>query len=93
MTTEDTTSSESLLQFPCDFTIKIFGRESDEFESAVKAIIAAHVSSSSEPIISSRLSENRKFRALTITLHVTTKQQLDEIYQALSNSPHVLMAL
>lgn len=93
MTTNDEKTNQSLIEFPCDFTIKIFGHETNEFESAVKTIIETHVSPSSKQTISSRLSENGKFRALSITLHVTSKQQLDAIYQDLSNSPHVLMAL
>lgn len=33
---------ESLLKFPCDFTLKIFGRGTDEFDAAVLMIVHKH---------------------------------------------------
>lgn len=86
-------SSESLLTFPCDFIIKVFGTASDEFEINVIAIVHKHVPTLLEGAITSRVSENGKYKALTITVHVESKEQLDRIYQDLSSSPHVLMAL
>lgn len=85
--------NETLLKFPCDFTIKIFGLASDEFEAAVFGIVHKHVSNLSDRAIQSRTSENGKYLALTITIHVTSKEQLDNVYRDLSSSPQVLMAL
>jgi len=85
--------NESLIKFPCDFTFKIFGLGSDEFEIAVLTIIHHHVANLSDRAIQSRPSKKGKYRALTITVHVDSKEQLDNIYQELSASPHVLMAL
>lgn len=84
---------QTLLTFPCDFTIKVFGLGSDEFEAAVLMLIHKHVPNLSDRAIQSRPSANGKYRALTITVHVDSKAQLDSIYQDLSSSPHVLMAL
>jgi putative lipoic acid-binding regulatory protein len=85
--------NESLLTFPCDFILKVFGLASDEFEITVLHIIHQHVPNLSEGAIQSRVSENSKYRALSITVPVESKDQLDRIYKDLSSSPQVLMVL
>lgn len=87
------TGSESLLTFPCDFIIKVFGESSDEFEVKVLSIIHKHIPDLPEGALQSRLSETGKYRALTITVHVESKEQLDAIYRELSLAKEVLMAL
>lgn len=89
----DIPPEESLLKFPCDFTLKIFGLGSDEFEAAVLSIIHQHVPQFADSALSSRPSKNGKYLALNITVHVESREQLDNIYKDLSSSPHVLMAL
>lgn len=91
--TETTDQNESLLKFPCDFTIKVFGLASDEFEAAVFGIVHKIIPNLSDRAIHARKSENGKYLALSITVHAESKAQLDSIYQALSSSPLVLMAL
>ncbi len=93
MANETKKNGDSLLTFPCNFTIKVFGQGSDEFEHAVLMIINKHVSNAADRAIQTRDSENGKYRSLSITVHIESKQQLDAIYHDLSNSPHVLMAL
>lgn len=87
------TPKESLLKFPCDFTLKVFGNATDEFEATVLGIINKHVPNASDRTYDSRPSANGKYVALNITVHVESKEQLDNIYRALSSSPQVLMAL
>lgn len=86
-------NSETLLKFPCDFTLKIFGKATAEFETAVSAIVQHHIKHNASPAITSRLSENGKYLALSVTVHVDSKSQLDKIYQELSAHPLVLMAI
>ena len=88
-----TKKHESLLKFPCDFTIKVFGKATDEFEATVLGIIRKHIPSATEPKLQANTSENGKYKALTVAIHVETRAQLDSIYQELSSSPQVLMAL
>ena len=88
-----TESSTSLLKFPCDFTLKVFGLHSDEFEAKVLMLIHKHAPNLSGRAVQSRLSENSKYCALSITIHVDSKEQLDNIYRDLTASPFVLMAL
>ncbi len=86
-------SNETLLTFPCDFTIKVFGMASDEFEAAVFSIVHKHASNFSDRAIQSRPSGKGKYTALSITIHVESKEQLDRIYMDLTANPLILMAL
>jgi putative lipoic acid-binding regulatory protein len=86
-------SNETLLTFPCDFTIKIFGLATDEFEAAALSIVHKHAPNLSGRVIQSNNSANGKYRALSITVRVDSKEQLDQIYQDLSSSPQIIMAL
>jgi putative lipoic acid-binding regulatory protein len=87
------TPPETLLTFPCDFMIKVFGEASDDFDKSVLNIIREYVPSLSADSMHARQSENGKYRALSISIYVTSKKQLDDIYFALSSSPIVLMVL
>ena len=92
MSEEENTSTE-LLHFPCEFVIKVFGMSSDEFEVNVLGIIRNHVKELSENSIKNRTSKDGKYLALTITMPVDSREQLDAIYRELSSNPHVLMVL
>jgi uncharacterized protein len=85
--------SESLLQFPCDFPIKVMGEARPEFETAVLSIIHRHVPDLKENAILARTSKEGKYLALTITIVARSQAQLDTIYRALTASQWVLMAL
>jgi hypothetical protein len=89
----DNDNQTTLLQFPCEFLIKVFGLASDEFEIAVLGIIRAHVSDLREDALRFRASKDGKYTALTITITAQNKEQLDAIYRDLSASDQVLMAL
>ena len=86
-------TEETLLTFPCDFTIKVFGKADKDFEKAVFDIVHHHKAPLANPEPQLRHSANGKYLAISITIIVESKQQLDKIYQDLSTSTHVLMAL
>ncbi len=84
---------DSLLQFPCEFPLKVFGRPGVEFEVAVLEIVRRHGADPTEGAIRSRTSRNGNYLALTITFEASSRQQLDAIYQDLSRCQAVVMAL
>lgn len=81
------------LVFPCEFSIKIFGLASDEFQPIVLALIRKHLPDLPDSAVKKRASANEKYNALTVTVPVNNREQLDAIYRELTSSPHVLMAL
>lgn len=85
--------NQPLLIFPCEFIIKVFGVASDEFEKAVITIIREHIKKIREDAFRTRVSKDGKYLAMTITIMADSREQLDDIYRALTKNPLVLMAL
>ena len=84
---------DSPLQFPCDFTIKVFGLASEVFEMEVITVIRQHVPDLRENALALRYSRDRKYLALSVTFTAESREQLDSLYRDLSGNPHVLMTL
>ena len=80
------------LTYPCDFDIKVIGDKSDDFEIAVLTILKQHMSEQ-ETSISQKVSKNSKYLSLTLSLRVTSKDQLMAVYRDLKACPLVRMAL
>jgi putative lipoic acid-binding regulatory protein len=85
--------STDILQFPCDFPVKVLGKAGIEFEGAVVSIIRKHFPQLSEGAIQIKPSKKGNYISLTATLHANSKAQLDALYQELVNCEAVLMAL
>lgn len=87
------TDKPSLLEFPCEFVIKIFGKTSLEFQGAVLTILKKHIPHLGEGAIKTTPSKQDKYLALSVTFKAESQTQLDEIYRDLSACPLVVMAL
>ena len=86
-------SDETALEFPCEFPIKMMGRESAEFRATARAIVEKHVGTVADEAVQASLSRNGRFVSVTVTITATSKQQLDDIYQDVTDHEDVLMAL
>lgn len=84
---------KTLIEFPCQFPIKIMGNANDEFEGTVIRILNQHVPDLGEGSIVSKLSKGGKYLAITATIRARSQKQLDAIYQALTDEPQVLMVI
>lgn len=84
---------ETLLEFPCQFSIKAMGKNSANFDSIVVGIVRQHVADINEGAVKSKPSKKGNYLSVTVTIEASSKQQLDAIYQGLTDSPEVLMAL
>ena len=80
-------SSDEPFEFPCDFPIKIMGRE----EATLKAHVAAVTNDQGVETISLTQRDSRKgnYLALTLTVRAHSRAQLDALYLALGESPNV----
>lgn len=83
----------SLITFPCDFMIKIMGRSDGNFEKIATAIIKQHFPNYNEARTQKKLSKDSHFLSLSIIVHARSKEQLDALYQELSQTKEVLMVL
>lgn len=86
-------SEEKLLVFPCDFPIKMMGRETPEFHVTARSLIEKHTGPLDDQAIKSSLSRNGRFVSITVTVSAQSQQQLDDIYRDVSSHEDVLMAL
>jgi len=84
---------KALLEFPCRFPIKIMGRNDTAFEFAVVQILRRHLPQLSEGAIQRRDSRQGNYASLTVIIDAQSREQLDAIYQDLTASDQVLMAL
>lgn len=82
--------SESLLEFPCRFPVKVMGRDQPEFETHIVELISQHTGPIASADITVRMSSKGKFIALTVTVSAKSRKQLDEIYRTLSASEQVV---
>jgi len=86
-------NEETLLEFPCEFSIKTMGKSDPHFEKEVTEIVLKHVPDLYDGAVSSRPSKGGKWIAVTITITATSKAQLDAIYIDLSSFNKVVMSL
>ncbi len=84
---------ETLLEFPCQFPIKAMGKNSPDFDSIVVGIVRQHVTDISEGAVKTKPSKEGKYVSVTVTIEAISKNQLNAIYQSLTDCPDVLMAL
>ena len=89
----ESTNNESLLQFPCSFPVKVMGRDVPDFREHVVAIIEKHVGTLDDSALRSSPSSKGNFISLTITVDAQNQQQLDHIYQDLTDDEYVLISL
>ena len=84
---------QSLIEYPCHFPIKVMGAQVEGFCAAI-----AHVASQFDPgfdasTIEQRPSRSGNYLGLTISVHVTSREQLDELYRTLTSHPMVKIVL
>jgi putative lipoic acid-binding regulatory protein len=81
------------MQFPCDFLIKIIGKNTDGFESDLIEIARRFYPELPNKPIKSQLSKNKKYRSLNLRVHAQEQTTLDLLYRALTQHPDVHMVL
>jgi len=81
---------ESLLEFPSDIPIKVFGRNEPTFRRAVLAIVAVHYGTAYS--VAEQQSKQGSYVSLTITVRAESRAQIDAVYRDLVAHELVLMA-
>ncbi len=86
-------SEESLLEFPCDLPIKVFGKNADGFKARVVEIFSSHFDSPSSIDVREQFSRNNGYASLTITVRAETRSQVDALYKELTANEEIMMVL
>jgi putative lipoic acid-binding regulatory protein len=84
---------DSLIEFPCDFPIKIMGARRDDFAQTVVEIVLRHAPGFAAETVEMRASSSGNYLSVTCTVRAESKAQLDALYRELSGHPLVKMVL
>ncbi|MFZ4499826.1 MAG: YbeD family protein [Burkholderiales bacterium] len=87
------TASDSLIEYPCDFPIKVMGEAHEDFAGTVCHVVRAHAPDFDAASIQARASTGGRYVSLTCTVRVQSREQLDNLYRDLSTHPAVAMVL
>ncbi|NTV09908.1 MAG: DUF493 domain-containing protein [Zoogloea sp.] len=89
----NTQTTETLLEFPCDFPLKIMGARVDGFAQAVLEVVLRHAPDFEAASMAMRPSSKGNYLSITCTVRATSKPQLDALYIELSSHPMVKVVL
>jgi putative lipoic acid-binding regulatory protein len=84
---------DSLITYPCDFPIKVMGRAHDDFAPAMAEVAIGFDPAFDPATIEIRPSSSGNYLGLTLTVRVTSREQLDDLYRALHGHEMVSVVL
>jgi putative lipoic acid-binding regulatory protein len=84
---------EDIFQFPCRFPIKAMGLASEDILGLFSAILKTYEASPHPDDLVWRKSGQGKYISVTATIHATSREQLENIYQALNKDDRIRYVL
>ena len=85
--------TDSLIEYPCDFPIKIMGAMQEHFAQTMVEVVTVHDPDFHAGKMEMRPSAKGNYLSLTVTVRATSREQLDNLYRALSSHPMVKVVL
>jgi putative lipoic acid-binding regulatory protein len=82
---------DSLLKFPTDVPVKVFGRNDHKFRAAAVKIAEAHYGDAHKVV--EHVSRKGNYLSLTITVHAKSRAQIDALYTDLVASDEIIMVI
>jgi putative lipoic acid-binding regulatory protein len=83
----------SLIEYPSLFPIKVMGAQHPDFTQAVVDIVLRFDPGYDRGTLEERPSRGGNYLGLTLHITATSREQLDELYRALSSHPLVKVVL
>lgn len=87
------TTKKTLIEFPCNFPIKIIGNNSLEFLQEIKLIAIKHFPMLKSDDLIHKTSQNSSYLSITVTVFAENQLMLDEFYREVTRHPDVKMVL
>lgn len=84
---------DSLIEYPSDFPIKIMGSMQDNFAETIAEVVKQFDPTFDVATMEMRPSSKGAYLSLTATVRATSREQLDNLYRALSSHPMVKVVL
>ena len=85
--------NESLIEYPCDFPIKVLGRTQAGFAQMVLDIVRKHAPDFDGSTLQMKTSKQGRYLSVTCVVRATSREQLDALYRELCDHPMVVMVL
>jgi uncharacterized protein len=92
MTTTNITSEE-LWNFPCDYSVKVFGKTCDELHDTVRTIVERYTDEIHPDSITTKQSSKGGYVSITLKIIATSRAQLDSMNQDLQDCELVAYVL
>jgi putative lipoic acid-binding regulatory protein len=89
----DSAEEKSLIEYPSRFPIKVMGAKVDGFVHAITQLAREFDPSFDASTVELRDSRAGNYLGITITVTATSREQLDNLYRALSAHPMVKVVL
>jgi putative lipoic acid-binding regulatory protein len=83
----------SLIEYPCDFPIKILGHTRAGFAQTILEVVRRHAPDFDGATMEMKTSKHGKYLSVTCTIRATSREQLDGLYRELCDHPLVTMVL
>jgi len=85
--------TDSLIEYPCDFPVKVMGLRVDGFAEAMCQVAQQFDPDFNPTTLEIRPSKAGNYLSVTLTIRATSREQLDNLYRALTGHPMVKVAL
>lgn len=86
-------ADETLLEFPCDFPIKVMGKRREGFAQEIVGIVLKHAPDFDAATVGMRASRNGNYLSVTCVVPAHSRAQLDALYRELVAHPWVEIVL
>ena len=84
---------DSLIEYPSIFPIKVMGAEQDGFVHAMVQVAKQFDPEFDATTVELRPSKGGKYLGVTLSVTATSREQLDNLYRALTSHPMVKIVL
>jgi putative lipoic acid-binding regulatory protein len=85
--------ADTLIEFPCDFPIKVMGAARDGFAQAIAEVVLKHAPDFDAATMEMRPSKAANYLSLTCTIRAHSQEQLDALYRELTSHSLVKIVL
>ena len=86
-------SRPTLIEFPCEFPLKIMGASVPAFAKTIVAVVLKHAPDFNAASVEMRPSKAGNYLSLTCTVRAVSQAQLDALYLELTAHPMVKVVL
>jgi putative lipoic acid-binding regulatory protein len=81
------------LLFPCEYPVKVIGRDEDNFYDFVLDLVTRHVPELTPDDFSTRRSGGGKYLSVSVSFIAQSRAQVDGLYRELGQHSRVIVAL